>query len=158
MRFVIAAAALFMCVYEGIRRSLILKKRAEFLAEIHTMLDNFSSKIILSAPTLEELIAGESCRFARTVAEKASENIGINSAWESACLALPQKNEERALLSEFGKALINSGAAGATDVISVYSEKIARLERQARDDYSKKGGAVGKIWALCGIAAAILIV
>lgn len=158
MRLVIALAALVMCIYEGIRRSLVLKNRADFLGEIHTMLDNFSSKIVLSAPTLEELIEGESCRFAREVAARTSEKIGINSAWESACLALPQKNEERALLSEFGKALINSGSAGAVDVISVYSEKIARLERQARDDYSKKGGAVGKIWALCGIAAAILIV
>lgn len=158
MRIVIALAALGLCVCEGIRRSFILKKRADFLAEIHTMLDNFSSKITLSAPTLEELIAGESCCFARAVAAKESENVGINSAWESACLALPRKSEESALLSEFGKALINSGSAGALNVIAVYSEKIARLEKQAREEYSKKGGAFQKIWALCGIAAAILIV
>lgn len=158
MRIVIALAALGLCVYEGIRRSLVLKKRAEFLGEILTMLDNFSSKITLSAPTLEELVAGENCRFAREVAARTAENVAINSAWESTCLAVPRKNEESAVLSEFGKSLINSGSAGAVDVIAVYSEKIARLERQAREDYSKKGGAFRKIWALCGIAAAILIV
>lgn len=158
MRILIAIAALVMCVFEGTRRSLLLKKRVEFLGEIHMMLDNFTSKITLSAPTLEELVKGEKCGFAKSVTEKTCENVGINSAWESACLTIPRKNEESAVLSEFGKALINSGSAGAVEVVAVYREKIARLENGAREEYAKKGGAFRKIWALCGIAAAILIV
>lgn len=158
MRIFLALAALSLCVYAGVRKSLSLKKRADFLGEILTMLANFSSEIQLRAPTLDELVENESCSFARAVVEQKANSVDIKNAWESACGALPQKNEEAALLSEFGKSLINSGSAGAREVIAVYSEKIARLEKLAREEYSQKGGAFRKIWALCGIAAAVLII
>ena len=158
MRILLALAALSLCVFAGIRKSLSLKKRADFLGEILTMLGNFSSEITLRAPTLDELVENESGAFAREVVLQKANSADIKTAWESACAALPQKNEEAALLSAFGKALINSGTEGALEVIAVYSEKIARVEKHARDDYSQKGGAFRKIWALCGIAAAVLII
>ena len=158
MRILLALAAFALCVFEGVRKSLSMKKRADFLGEILTMLANFSSEIQLRAPTLDELVENESCSFAREVVLRKANSADIKTAWESACAALSQKNEEAALLAEFGKSLINSGSAGARDVITVYSEKIARIEKRARDDYSQKGGAFRKIWVLCGIAAAILIV
>ena len=158
MRVLLALAALALCVFEGVRKSLSLKKRVDFLGEILTMLANFSSEIQLRAPTLEQLVENEGCSFARDVVTRKANSVDIKTAWESACAALPQKNEEAAVLSEFGKSLINSGSAGAPEVIAVYSEKIARLEKQAREEYSQKGGAFRKIWALCGIAAAVLIV
>ena len=158
MRILLALAAFALCVFAGLRKSLSLKKRADYLGEILTMLSNFSSEIQLRAPTLEQLVENESCEFARDVAERKANSADIKTAWESACAALPQKNEEAALLAEFGKALINSGMDSAPEVISAYSEKFARLEKTARDDYSQKGGAFRKIWALCGIAAAVLII
>ena len=158
MRILLALAAFALCVFEGVRKSLAMKKRADFLGEILTMLANFSSEIQLRAPTLDELVESEKCAFAKDVASRKANSSDIKTAWESACSALPQKNEEAALLAEFGKALINSGMAGAPEVIAVYSEKIARVEKRARDDYSQKGGAFRKIWALCGIAAAVLII
>ena len=158
MRVFLALAALSLCIFEGMRKSLSMKKRAEFLGEILTMLQDFSSEIVLRAPTFEQLVERENCAFAKDVASRKASSADIKTAWESACAALPQKNEEAALLSAFGKALINSGTEGALEVIAVYSEKIARLEKQARDDFSQKGGAFRKIWALCGIAAAVLII
>lgn len=158
MRILLALAALALCVFEGIRKSLSLKKRADFLGEILTMLNNFSSEITLRAPTLEQLVENENCAFAKDVASRKANSVDIKTAWESACAALPQKNEEAALLSDFGKALINSGTESTRDIIAVYSEKIARLEKQAREDFSQKGGAFRKIWTLCGIAAAVLII
>ena len=158
MRIFLALAAFALCVFEGVRKSLSMKKRADFLGEILTMLSNFSSEIALRAPTLEQLVENESCAFARAVVERKANSVDIKTAWESACAALPQKNEEAALLAEFGKALINSGSESASEVIAVYSDKIARVEKRARDDYSQKGGAFRKIWALCGIAAAVLII
>lgn len=158
MRILLALAALSLCIFAGIRKSLSLKKRADFLGEILTMLGNFSSEITLRAPTLDELVENESGAFAREVVLQKANSADIKTAWESACAALPQKNEEAALLAEFGKSLINSGTESAPEVIAVYSEKIARLEKLAREEYSQKGGAFRKIWALCGIAAAVLII
>ena len=158
MRILLALAAFALCVFEGVRKSLSMKKRADFLSEILTMLSNFSSEIQLRAPTFEQLVESEKCAFAKDVASRKANSVDIKTAWESACAALPQKNEEAALLSEFGRALINSGTESAPEVIAVYSEKIARVEKHARDDYSQKGGAFRKIWALCGIAAAVLII
>lgn len=158
MRVFLALAALGLCVFEGLRKSSLMKKRADFLSEILTMLGNFSSEITLRAPTFEQLVESEKCAFARAVSEQRASSPDIKTAWENACAALPQKNEEAAMLSEFGKSLINSGSDSARDIIAVYSEKIARLEKLAREEYSQKGGAFRKIWTLCGIAAAVLIV
>lgn len=158
MRVFLALAALGLCVFEGLRKSSLMKKRADFLSEILTMLGNFSSEITLRAPTFEQLVESEKCAFARAVSEQRASSPDIKTAWENACAALPQKNEEAAVLSEFGKSLINSGSDSARDIIAVYSEKIARLEKLAREEYSQKGGAFRKIWTLCGIAAAVLIV
>lgn len=158
MRVFLALAALGLCVFEGMRKSSLMKKRADFLSEILTMLGNFSSEITLRAPTFEQLVESEKCAFARAVSEQRASSPDIKTAWENACAALPQNNEEAAVLSEFGKSLINSGSDSARDIIAVYSEKIARLEKLAREEYSQKGGAFRKIWTLCGIAAAVLIV
>ena len=158
MRVFLALAALALCIFEGLRKSSLMKKRADFLSEILTMLGNFSSEITLRAPTFEQLVESEKCAFARAVSEHRKSSPDIKTAWENACAALPQKNEEAAVLSEFGKSLANSGTAGALDVIAVYAEKISRLEKLAREEYSQKGGAFRKIWTLCGIAAAVLIV
>ena len=158
MRVFLALAALALCVFEGMRKSSLMKKRADFLSEILTMLGNFSSEITLRAPTFEQLVESEKCAFARAVSEQRASSPDIKTAWENACAALPQNNEEAAVLSEFGKSLINSGSDSARDIIAVYSEKIARLEKLAREEYSQKGGAFRKIWTLCGIAAAVLIV
>ena len=158
MRIFLALAAFALCVFEGVRKSLSLKKRADFLGEILTMLANFSTEIQLRAPTLEQLVDNEKCAFAREVAARKANSADIKTAWESACAALPKNREEAALLAEFGRALINSGAESAPEVIAVYTEKISRVEKHARDDYSQKGGAFRKIWTLCGIASAVLIV
>lgn len=156
MRFVIAFMAFAVCALAGVRKNLSLKKRAEFLSEIVAMLRGFSTEIRLSSPALDELIRRENGQFAQSV--KASDSRDIKTAWENACLAVPQKYEERELLSRFAKELAGCGADGAQSVIEAYIEKFSALEKNAADDYAKKGGAFAKIGALCGIAAAIIII
>ena len=70
MRILLALAAFALCVFEGVRKSLSMKKRADFLGEILTMLSNFSSEIQLRAPTFEQLVESEKCAFTREAAER----------------------------------------------------------------------------------------
>lgn len=157
MRVILSLIALALGIFAGKKASARLKNRAGFLSEILAMLNNFSSEIRLRAPTLEELLEREKCGFARSVAAYRDSSPDIKTAWESACAALPQKNEETALLLDFGKALINSGLDSAPEIIAVFEEKFARIERQAREESAQKSAAFQKIWTLCGIAAAVLV-
>ncbi len=156
MRAFIAFAALAACVYAGISKKLLLKKRAKFLSETVAMLRSFSAEIKLRSPTLDELISQENGQFAKSV--KAANSPDIISAWESACLALPQNNEETRLLAEFGKTFAGCGADSAQSVIEVYLERFSLLEKAACEAYSKKGAAFAEIGALSGIALAIIII
>ena len=158
MRIFLSIAALFICIFWGIKKSRKLKKRVDFLNEILVMLSNFSAEIRFGNPELSELISRENGSFARLVNENNRELSDIKSAWEKTCEALPKNTEETALLRELLPALSSVGSEGAVMTLSLYSERFSRIEKQAREEFSRKGNAAKKIGALCGIAAAILII
>ncbi|MCH5203334.1 MAG: stage III sporulation protein AB [Oscillospiraceae bacterium] len=157
MRIVLALSAFFICAFIGFNKSRELKKRAEFLDEISVMLNNFSAEISFGTPELSELVDRENGGFARLVNKNFAELSDIKAAWEKACDELPKKAEETALLRELLPAISKSGSNGAVMALSLYSERFSRLYKQAYDEYTQKGGAFKQIGALCGAAAAILI-
>ncbi len=158
MRIFLSIAAFFICAYLGIKKSREMKKRVEFIDEISVMLNNFSAEIRFGTPVLSELISRENGSFARLVNERYKELSDIKAAWESACETLSEKAEETALLRELLPAVSKSGSEGAIMTLSLYSERFSRLYKQAYEEYVKKGKALKQIGALCGAAAAILII
>ncbi len=158
MRIFLSLIAFAVCAYFGMKKSRELKKRVEFLSEIIMMLNNFSVEIKFGNPELSELISRENGCFAKKVNEYLGELSDIKAAWEKACGELPEKWEAAALLKELLPALSKSGSEGAIMTVSLYSERFKRLEKQAAEEYLRKGKALRRIGALCGAAAAILIV
>lgn len=156
MRIVAALIALVCCAAEGIRRSAALKERAAFLGEISRMLGDFLIEIRCTGSTLDELISRADGRFADSVREYAAGDDARN-AWERACRGLP-KNPERELLRELGQSFGTSDREGTLRLLELYAERFSILENEARAAYSQKGKAVAQVGALCGIAAAILII
>lgn len=157
MRILAALTALFCCTFEGFRRCFALKKRAANLSEILIMLGNFSIEIRCRALTLDELINGENCAFAQLVRAGISRGENVKDAWENACRTLP-KYPERELLSELGLSFGTSDRDGQTCLLELYSAQLSALKTEAEQAYSKKGSALAKVGALCGAAAAILII
>ena len=158
MRIILAVSAFFICAFIGFYKSRGLKKRADFLDEISVMLSNFQAEIRFGNPELSELISREGGSFARLVQKHMTEFSDIKAAWEKACDELPESVEETALLRELLNAISKTNSDGAVMVLSLYSEKISRLYREAYDEFSQKGRALRQIGALCGAAAAILII
>ena len=158
MRIILALLAFFICAFIGFSKSRELKKRAEFLDEISVMLNNFSAEISFGTPELSELVERENGSFAGLVKKHFSELSDIKAAWEKACDEMPENAEETALLRELLPAISKSGTNGAVMALSLYSERFSRLYKQAFDEYTQKGSAFKQIGALCGAAAAILII
>lgn len=158
MRIIAALCAFLFCVFYGFKKSRELKTRVDFLNEITLMLNNFSAEIRFGSPELSELISRENNRFSRLVKDNCTENTDIKDAWENACGQLPKSAEETALLRELLTALSGVGSDGAVMTLAMYSERFSRLEKQASEEYLRKGKALKKIGALCGFAAAILII
>lgn len=158
MRIVLAVCAFFACAFIGYQKSQKLKKRAEFLDEISVMLGNFQAEIQYGSPGLSELISRESGGFARLVGKYYTELSDIKAAWEKACGELPENAEETALLRELLPAVSKTGSDGAIMALKLYSERFSRLYKKAYDEYAQKGRALRQIGALCGAAAAILII
>ncbi len=158
MKIFLSLSAFLFCVFCGFKKSGELKKRVEFLKEISVMLSNFSAEIQFGNPELSELFSRENCCFARLVNEHYAKTFDIKTAWENACTELPENAEETALLRELLPALSTSGSDGAVMALSLYSERFSRLEQQANEEYLRKGKALKQIGALCGAAAAILII
>ena len=158
MRIILAICAFLFCIFWGMKKSRELKKRVEFLSEISVMLSNFSAEIQFGNPEISELISRENGSFARLVNENNRELSDIKAAWEKACGTLPKNAEETALMRELLPALPGCGSSGAVMTLSLYSERFSRLEKQAREEFAAKGKALQKIGALCGAAAAILII
>lgn len=158
MRLLAALIALLCCAAEGLRRSGALKSRAAFLGEISRLLGGFLIEIRCSGLTLDELIARADGRFAELVRGHIADGEDARSAWESACGELPKKGGEAALLAELGQSLGTSDREGTLRLIELYAERFSALEREAREEYSRKGRAVMQVGALCGVAAAILII
>lgn len=158
MRILAAVIALICCAAEGFRRSAALRERAVFLGEISQMLSGFLIEIRCSGLTLDELISRSDGRFADSVRGFMAGGDSARSAWEHACSGLPKKCGESALLSELGQSLGTSDREGTLRLIELYAERFSALESEARAAYSRKGKAVMQVGALCGIAAAILII
>ena len=158
MRIILAISAFFICAFIGFQKSRGLKKRADFLDEISVMLGNFQAEIKFGTPELSELISRENGSFARLVQKHFSELSDIKAAWEKACDELPENAEETALLRELLSAISKTNSDGAVMALALYSEKISRLYRQAYDEFTRKGRALRQIGALCGAAAARLII
>lgn len=157
MKIILSLIAFAACACFGMKKSRELKKRVEFLDEIIMMLNNFLVEIKFGNPELSELISRENGRFAKKVNEYFKELSDIKAAWEKACGELPENSEACALLKELLPALSKSGSEGAIMTVSLYSERFTRLEKQAAEEYSRKGKAIRQIGALLGAAAAILI-
>lgn len=158
MRIYLAAFAFFICSFIGYLKSRQLKKRVEFLDEISVMLNNFMAEIKYGSPELSELISREAGSFARRVKAHYAELSDIKAAWETACAELPKNAEETVLLRELLTAVSKTGSDGTVMALELYSERFSRLYKQAYDEYAQKGRAVRQIGALCGAAAAILII
>lgn len=158
MRLLAALIALGCCVLEGFRWSRALKNRAVFLGEISQMLSNFLIEIRCSGLTLDELISRADGRFAELVRGYIEGGDDAKSAWEKACSRLNEKSGEFALLSELGQSIGTSDREGTLRLVELYAERFAELERGAREAYSRKGKAVMQVGALCGIAAAVIII
>ncbi len=158
MRLLAALIALCCCLLEGFRRSRELKNRALFLGEISQMLGNFLIEIRCSGLTLDELISRADGRFAELVRGYIDNGEDAKSAWENACLRLPQKNGEAALLAELGQSIGTSDREGTLRLIGLYAERFSEMERSAREAYTRKGKAVMQVGMLCGIAAAVIII
>jgi len=158
MRIMAALIALACCVLEGFRQSRSLKNRAVFLGEISRMLGNFIIEIRCSGLTLDELISRADGRFAELVRNGIEGGEDAKSAWEKVCSQLPKNGGEAALLAELGQSIGTSDREGTLRLIELYSERFAELERGAQEAYSRKGKAVMQVGALCGIAAAIIII
>lgn len=158
MRFLAALIALGCCVLEGFRRSRALKNRAVFLGEISQMLGNFLIEIRCSGLTLDELISRADGRFAELVRGYLEGGEDAKTAWEKACMQLPERGGEAALLTELGQSIGTSDREGTLRLIELYTERFAEMERFAREAYSRKGKAVMQVGALCGIAAAVIII
>lgn len=158
MRFLAAIIALACCVLEGFRRSAALKKRALFLGEISRMLSDFLIGIRCSGLTLDELIGRAEGKFAELLRGYTRVGEDAKSAWEKACSRLPQKYAEASLLTELGQSIGTSDRDGTLRLIELYAERFSVLESDARQAYTQKGKAVMQIGALCGVAAAVIII
>ena len=157
MRIAAAALVLLCCAFEGIRRSLSLKKRVEFLNEILSMLTDFAIEIRFRSLTLDELIRAVRGSFGETVRAELASGCDVRSAWENACNTLSDKSEEKGLLSEFGQSFGTSDSGGQLRLIELYTERFSRLRTSAEADYSRKGKALVRVGILCGRAGAVLI-
>lgn len=158
MRVLAALIALSCCVLEGFRRRTALRERAVLLGGITQMLNGFPIEIRCSGATLDELIGRAEGRFAELVREGIDGGEDVREAWSRACSRLPKKSDERALLSELGQSLGTSDKDGTIRLLEIYAERFSELEREARDNYSRKGKAWVQVGMLCGIAAAIMII
>ncbi len=158
MRVLAAIIALSCCVLEGFRRSRALKNRALFLGEISQMLGNFLIEIRCSGLTLDELIGRAEGRFAEMARGYIEVGEDAKSAWEKACSQLSENGGEAALLAELGQSIGTSDREGTLRLIELYAERFSEMERSARAEYSRKGKAVMQVGALCGIAAAVIII
>ena len=135
-----------------------MKNRAVFLGEISQMLSGFLIEIRCSGLTLDELISRADGRFAELVRENINGGEDAKSAWERACSQLTEKDGETALLAELGQSIGTSDREGTLRLIELYAERFSDMDRGAREEYSRKGKAVMQVGALCGIAAAVIII
>lgn len=157
MRFIAAILILLCCSAEGVRRSLVIKKRVKFLDEILEMLTEFAIEIRFRAPTLAELLKNQGGEFARLVKERINLGESVHAAWENACEKYSSDWAELALLSEFGRAFGNSDIDGELNLLGLYIERFSSLREVAYTECSRKAKALTQIGALCGTAGAILV-
>lgn len=158
LRLLAAAGAFAVGAFAGYRKSRELKDRAVFLAEIGSLLESFYIGIESFKRTSDELLENENGEFARLVKSYRSERADIREAWEKACGQLPQKNEETALLSELGRSLGSSDTESTLRLLEQCAAQISRLKAAADAEFAKRGRAVFRVGALCGIGAAVLII
>lgn len=154
-----AAAILIMlcCSAEGIRRSLLIRKRVEFLDGLIEMLTEFAIEIRFRAPTLAELLKNQSSDFAKLVKERIKQGEAIHEAWENACKQYPADRTELALLSEFGRAFGNSDTEGELKLLGLYTQRFSAIREKAFSECSRKAKAFVQVGMLCGAAGAILV-
>ena len=161
IRAVVAAAAFGLCFFLGRRRAVLLKKRAELLLELHTMLCGFAIELRCLATTLAELCRHADGCFAGLIVQEL-EHSNVREAWEHACdrlLMLPQTGrEEVSLLRELGRSLGKADVAGELSLLGLYGQRIDALRQAADEDYVRKGRVFRSVGMLCGLAAAIMII
>jgi len=157
MRLAAAALILLCCAFEGMRRSFSLKKRVEFLDEIVSMLTDFAIEIRFRAPTLDELLRTQTGSFARMVEAELENGFDVRAAWERACNAFSQRNEETALLRELGRSFGTSDSEGQLQLLELYVKRFSGLREIAEGEYSRKGSAFIRVGMLCGAAGAVLV-
>ncbi len=157
LRIIAAVTAFLLCALEGSRRSRELRERAACLSETLLMLGRFSIGIRCAGRTSDELLESEHGSFAELVKAQRETCGDTRAAWESACGKLPKKREETALLRELGLSLCSADKESALELLDRTAAELTALKTQADDEYSKRGGAMLRIGALCGAGLAILI-
>ncbi len=158
LKILAAALACAVGAFAGYQKSRELKNRADFLAEIASLLERFGAGIKTYKRTSDELLENENGAFAKLVKSYRSEQTDIRAAWERACENLPKTHEETALLSELGRSLGASDTESTLRLLEQCAEQIARLKSAADAEFTKRGRAVFQIGALCGVGAAVLII
>ena len=156
LRIIAAAIAFVVCTFEGYSKKRELKERTVFLSEISLLLERFAVGIRCDRMS-DELLERENCYFANVVKQFAKES-DARTAWEKACDALPKKRGETAVLRELGRSFGTSDKEGTLRLLECCETEIATLKTASEKEYAKCGKAFFRMWTLCGIGAAVLIV
>ncbi len=162
MRVLLAFMAFALCLAEGLRASLLLKRRAALIEELCELLSGFAIEIRCCAPTLDELCERAGGTFADLLKGCRADAPDIITAWENACKKLSElpccRKDEAELMRTLGRSLGRSDAAGELSLLAMYKEKLETLGREAREEFAGKGKLFRSVGTLCGIGAAILII
>jgi len=129
------------------------------------MLEEMRMVIGFSAPPIKEILNSLSERadfshftFLSRVKTEYENNPDINYAWRSAALQVEGFSEnDRRLLIGIGEQLGKTDIRGQILMLESAEKSALSCLNDARAEYQTKGGMIQKAWALCGIAAGILI-
>lgn len=156
---IIASVFVFaVCAFEGNRRTREMRERVLFLAEISGLIERFESGIRSAERTTDELLGKENGRFALLVKEYSAQTGDIRDGWRKACETLSKYAEETAVLEELGKTLGSFDKESTLAHLKRSAEEIAELRKTAEEEYARRGKPLSRVWTLCGLGLAILII
>lgn len=129
------------------------------------MLEEIRMVIGFSAPPIKEILDSLSERtdfshfaFLSRVKIEYEKNPDIHYAWRSAALQVEGFSEnDRRMLIGIGEQLGKTDIRGQILMLESAEKSALSCLDEARADYQTKGGMIQKAWALCGIAAGILL-
>ena len=82
----------------------------------------------------------------------------IRDGWRKACETLSEYAEETAVLEELGKTLGSFDKESTLAHLKRSAEEIAEFRKTAEEEYARRGKPLSRVWTLCGLGLAILII